>query len=777
MKQILTLTIFLLALQVNAQVTQEWVARYKGPGNPGYNFPTAIDVDNQGNIYVAGYSRIGDNTSTNIEIATIKYNSDGLEQWIRRYGGLGSSSDEARAIAIDTLGNVYVTGISIDSLWTNITTIKYSPEGNELWVQKYNRTGDGNEGPTAIAVDGTGSVYVTGYCVRPGITDYDFVTLKYNSNGVQQWVKFYNGPVNGNDFSKAIAIDNQDNIYVTGSSRGVGNHIDYVTIKYNSSGTQLWVERYSGSGPAQGANAVTVDNNGNVYITGSLRNTENNTDYVTIKYDTNGILKWFQIYNEGNSNEAGRFIAVDEYSNVYVAGNSNSGVSFATIKYDSTGAFQWVQTYSGPNGTNNSLTKMVIDNLGNIYLTGGENNLSNSESKFITIKYDFDGVQKWLQTYQHPSIFQSGSSMAMAIDEQQNIYITGFSIDNPDVDYATIKYSQTTPLVFTKPALNEKWMAGETDTIKWTGGFPGEDVEIWFSTDDFVTHNLISLSTPVNDKQFIWTIPDTVLSTKVKIKFIYIGNPGFTEESEIFRIKPYLLTRIDENGDYYGYRKDRDQWGFSNEPEDMWPQTWYNQFNYQGTDPFTNRQYSQWQGDSVFFKIAPTPHAHMDWISWVNTFSVDACYIDANLGLYSPTALLKWWSNLEVWNGSCFGIAVANALAFSHKEQFQSKYQNFPDSLNPITVVSDTGVKRVVNELFTHQLGNPHLAYRANVGLKKTPKETLIELLQMFKEDDAQIRTLSFNNNNGDGGHAILAYGLECNASREKLQLRKNNVC
>jgi len=773
MKQILTLTIFLLALQVNAQVTEEWVARYKGPGNPGYNFPTAIDVDNQGNIYVAGYSRIGDHTSTNIEIATIKYNSDGLEQWIRRYGGLGSSRDEARAIAIDILGNVYVTGVSVDLLYWNITTIKYSPEGNELWVRKYNRTGSQNDVPTAIAVDGTGNVYVTGSCVSPGM-NYDFVTLKYNSNGIQQWVQFYNGTGNGHDYSNAIAIDNQDNIYVTGRSAGVGNHIDYATIKYNSSGTELWVRRYSsglGSGVALGANAIKVDKNDNVYITGGLRNNENNSDYVTLKYDTNGILKWFQIYNEGNSNDIGKFIAVDEYSNVYVAGNS--GVSFATIKYDSTGAFQWVQTYS-TNGTNNSLNKMVIDNLGNIYLTGGEYNLSNSESKFITIKYDFDGVQKWLQTYQHPSIFQDGSSMAMAIDEQQNIYITGYSIDNPDVDYATIKYSQTTPLVFTKPALNEKWMAGETDTIKWTGGQEGQFVQIEYSVDNGNTYEIIDIAVQADFGKFIWPIPDGILSTKVKIKLSDVANPENNVISDKFRIKPYILTRI-ENGDYYEYRKDRDQWGFQNVPDHMWPQEWYQQFDYRGIDPFTGSQYSQWQALSAF-KYAPA-NFFADWVSFVNAFSVDACYNSTSFGLYDWAAVTLWKSYHSKWRGSCFGIATANALAFYKRDQFIAKYPDFPQITDPINLQANDAVRKVISELFNHQSGNPSDANDL-ASKNKTPNETLEEIRQMVRVDNSIVRTLSIGNNNGKGAHSIIAYGLEqdeSNTNIYKIKVYDNN--
>lgn len=77
----------------------------------------------------------------------------------------------------------------------------------------------------------------------------------------------------------------------------------------------------------------------------------------------------------------------------------------------------------------------------------------------------------------------------------------------------------------------------------------------------------------------------------------------------------------------------------------MWPPTWYNQFDYQGIDPFTSSQYSQWQGDNVFENAIGSDH--MDWVSWVNTFSVNACYTSTDFGIYKPAAMEKWnaWKN------------------------------------------------------------------------------------------------------------------------------------
>jgi hypothetical protein len=142
------------------------------------------------------------------------------------------------------------------------------------------------DGALAIAVDGSGNVYVTGFATvdHPGY-NRDFVTIKYDTNGVQKWVRRYNGPENWHDGAHAIAVDRAGNVYVTGSSAGVGTGLDYATIKYDTNGNRKWVKRYNGPGnKADYANAVAVDGAGNVYVTGSSWN-GSSLDYGTIKYE------------------------------------------------------------------------------------------------------------------------------------------------------------------------------------------------------------------------------------------------------------------------------------------------------------------------------------------------------------------------------------------------------------------------------------------------------------------------------------------------------------
>src|SRR5207245_295507 len=104
----------------------------------------------------------------------------------------------------------------------------------------------------------------------------------------QEWVARYNGPGNYEDKATAIALDAAGNVYVTGGSWGSGTDFDYATIKYDSNGNQLWVARYNSGNGGDSATAIAVDGAGNVYVTGWSSGGSTLIDYATIKYDSNG---------------------------------------------------------------------------------------------------------------------------------------------------------------------------------------------------------------------------------------------------------------------------------------------------------------------------------------------------------------------------------------------------------------------------------------------------------------------------------------------------------
>ena len=130
-----------------------------------------------------------------------------------------------------TIYHVYVTGRSYGASSSfDYVTIKYDSLGSEQWVPRYDGTGNGPDYANAIAVDNAGNVYVTGRSYGAGTDDY--VTLTYSSSGFLYWIGRYNAPSNGPDRANAIAVDNAGNVYVTGQSWGWGTDHDYATLKY-----------------------------------------------------------------------------------------------------------------------------------------------------------------------------------------------------------------------------------------------------------------------------------------------------------------------------------------------------------------------------------------------------------------------------------------------------------------------------------------------------------------------------------------------------------------
>src|SRR5438105_4267624 len=221
-----TSSTYYATIRYNSTGQEQWVVRY---GPSGGSVATALALDNAGNIYVTGYSPGPDGSP---DYTTIKYDPTGQQQWVTRYNGPAAvAGDYAEAITVDSAGNVYVTGESQGPTSSyDYATIKYDSAGQEQWVARYNGPGNHLDEAYAIAVDGSGNVYVTGGSAGSGGEDY--ATIKYDSSGQQQWVIRYNGPGNFFDHAEAIAIDSSGSIYVTGESYGSSEtYSDYATIK------------------------------------------------------------------------------------------------------------------------------------------------------------------------------------------------------------------------------------------------------------------------------------------------------------------------------------------------------------------------------------------------------------------------------------------------------------------------------------------------------------------------------------------------------------------
>ncbi|WP_207512658.1 SBBP repeat-containing protein [Longitalea luteola] len=385
---------------------------------------------------------------TNVGVAQL------TQEWAARFNGSGNSTDGARSLAIDKHGNVYVTGTATGTgTGLDYRTIKYNAAGVLQWKALWNGAANGDDEAFSIAVDGNGNAYVTGRSIGNG-TGFDFVTVKYNSAGVRQWSARYNGPGNGFDWAKAIRVDEDCNVYVTGGSVGNDNTSDYATIKYNKNGQKQWVARYDGPGNNEESNALVVDKDGNVYVTGrspeGLDVDEQDMDYTTIKYNKKGQELWVRRYDgpfRGNFYDEALDITVDKSGNVYVTGRSagsnlEDANDYATVKYNTNGTELWSARYNGPGNSIDDALSLAVDASQNVYVTGySAAEPIETNYDYATIRYDANGQEVWVRRYNGPAN-DHDQAIALALDKDGNVYVTGRSTGiGTAFDFATIKYS------------------------------------------------------------------------------------------------------------------------------------------------------------------------------------------------------------------------------------------------------------------------------------------------------------------------------------------------
>jgi hypothetical protein len=423
---------------VNGEMTEEWVARYNGPAN---HDDSAIEmaVDSSGNVYVTGSSK---GNGTGQDFVTIAYDSSGNLRWVRRYNGPGNDKDEAHAITLDKSGNVYIIGSSHGGFDTilDYTTIKYDSDGNELWVARYNGSVKGHDHPRAITIGPSGNVYVTGEGVDLDI-GHSFTTVAYDQDGNEKWIARYRG--NGTNEQRAydIVCDSNENIFVTGMSSGRGTDTDLTTVAYNSYGHELWVARYNGAVNGKDAGlAITVNLLGNIHVTGYSSGIGTKWDITTIAYDLLGNELWISIFSgPANDYDWAQDIALDSSNNVYITGRSQN--DYATIKYDSFGNELWVAIYNGPGDGRDEAYALFLDLAGNVYVAGGSDG-NGTGKDYAIVKYNSSGIQVWTARYDGLGNLDD-HAIDLLLDTFGNVYVTGGSDGNgTERDLVTIKYSQ-----------------------------------------------------------------------------------------------------------------------------------------------------------------------------------------------------------------------------------------------------------------------------------------------------------------------------------------------
>lgn len=417
----------------------DWVRNYSE--KPAItNIPSAIDASN--NVYVTGYTFTG----TLYDFTTLKYDQLGNLLWTVHYNGPANGDDFASAIALDGSGNVYVTGKSTGTgTGLDYATVKYNSAGVQQWAVRYNNPlANGDDEASVLLVDNsTGAVYVTGK--SRGLTSGDdYTTIKYNSSGVQQWATRYNGLGNGNDKAVGIAFGTGSKLFVTGTAKGILNN-DIVTLRYNTStGVATWTKTYNGTSNLNDVCFGMATDGNDVFICGATQASLTNNNYVLQKLSGNtGLTQWTSFYDGYGMDDFASAVVIDGANDPVITGVSKntSTYEYHTVKYNSAGVQQWVGKYNANISSPTVSPKLAVDPFNYYYVCGETFNGTNTD--FALLQYTTSGVHNWTETH-NGSANGNDAATDMVVDNFARIYITGQTYNgSAKYDYTTIKYSQT----------------------------------------------------------------------------------------------------------------------------------------------------------------------------------------------------------------------------------------------------------------------------------------------------------------------------------------------
>ena len=238
-----------------------------------------------------------------------------------------------------------------------------------------------------------------------------------------EWAKTYNSAGMQDDNFVDMKIDGHGNTYITGYTIVSSSNYDIVTMKYSSSGNLEWVKTYDGmlhdfDSPV----GIEIDKAGYIYVSGTTKDSiESKREYLLLKYNTEGNLIWKKKYNNSvdtidNYNNAHKMV-IDNTGNIFITGEGGGhGISvppgIVTIKVDSSGNKLWTRYFKSVAPATDMVSAISIDSQGNIFIAGGSPGIGG-----LMIKYNSIGDSIFTKT----SYFISGNKIFNLTD--QNIIL------------------------------------------------------------------------------------------------------------------------------------------------------------------------------------------------------------------------------------------------------------------------------------------------------------------------------------------------------------------
>ena len=353
------------------------------------DFGREVATDSQNKIYLVGWTDL--TGSDNCAIIISKYDTKGQEEWVKIWGGI--NDDKGHDIYIDASDNIYVVGCTKSLGDTNgdIVIIKFDTMGNEIW----NKTWGGTQYDTGtdIIEDTFGNFYVSGQTSSLGDVDGDALLIKFNNIFEEQWNVTWGG--SELDIANKVELDSNNCPHVVGHSESLdpspGESYVFL-LKYNSSGDFEWERDWEVSYTQRGV-GLALDSNDNIYITGySFGHPASSGKGYLLKYDSSGTYQWEQIW--GVDGQYGNYfyrIIIDSKDDLYISGCTKTygipnNYDAILLNYDTSGNQKWNKIWIG-NGMD-ATPGICMDSFGNIYLAGQTDTDSVGGFDVLLIKYE-----------------------------------------------------------------------------------------------------------------------------------------------------------------------------------------------------------------------------------------------------------------------------------------------------------------------------------------------------------------------------------------------------
>jgi DNA-binding MarR family transcriptional regulator len=365
-------------------------------------------------------------------------------KWNRTWGGIYDDYVYTEsAMTIDSSDNIYIVGRTDTTGTSNydIMLIKYDSKGVEQWVKIWD--GGAWDQGYSVLIDNANEIYVVGMTTSYADPDGDMVIIKFDSDGNQQWNFTWGGTEL--DIARVIVKDSLNNYYIAGETSSFGDiDGDTILVKFDSNWIEQWNVTWGGSDEDYPM-SMEIDSNGDICIVGwsnSADPSPGEADVMLLKYDASGTLIWDEDWGISLT-QRGSGIAIDSNNNIYFVGWTfgSSGMKGHLVKYDTNGNYQWERIWGVDGIHGNSWTGLIIDSNDGIFISGYTTTHGpfTGEGDVILFNYDTSGNQNWYKTWGMPD---QESAICINMDSKHNLYLAGFtnSLGAGGYDIFLIKY-------------------------------------------------------------------------------------------------------------------------------------------------------------------------------------------------------------------------------------------------------------------------------------------------------------------------------------------------